>query len=230
MESIIGIEIQRCSMLIANIPKADILVMLRSHLLQDSISRFGSLVHPMTKIVEPEEVFSEKEMRRLDRWMACYNNPIKPAIIASLGTFLGAIALIILLVKLNVRIPSRQGGIEEELLAFSCFVGIAVWFLSRVGGEIVFASFDKRYFQLTGQSERQYLNALIDEVRQEASLQFSDIPNGSNDSMFNYSEEQRVEAYKAYEADYLKGCALEEDRLKFKAYVARRNGFRVPFK
>lgn len=184
----------------------------------------------MTKIIEPDEVFSAKEIKRLERWISYYENPLKPALIATFGTFFGVIALIILIVQLGVKLPSTRGGIEGELFAFSCVVGATVFFFVKISAESVFAGFDKKYFKLTGLAENEYLDALIDEVRREASLRFTDMPNGGNVTMFHYPEEQRAEAYKTYEADYLRRCSIEEKRLKFKAYVARRYGLRVPFK
>lgn len=184
----------------------------------------------MTKIIEPDEVFSTKEIKRLERWISYYENPLKPALITTFGTFFGVIILIILTVQLGVKLPSTRGGIEGELFAFSCLVGTTVFFFVKMRAESIFAWFDKKYFQLTGLAVKEYLNALIDEVRQEASLRFTDMPNGDNITMFHYPEEQRNEAYKIYEADYLKRCSVEENRLRFKAYVARRYGLRVPFK
>lgn len=184
----------------------------------------------MKKIVEPEEVFPAKDIRRLERWISYYENPLKPALIAVFGTFFCVIALIVLIVQLGVKLPHTRGGIEGELFVFSCAVGVAVYFYVRVMAESIFSRFDKRYFKLTGKTEEEYLDALIDEVRREASLRFTDMPNGANVTMFDYPEEQQAEAYKAYEEDFLRHCAMEEERLKFKAYVARRYGLRVPLK
>jgi hypothetical protein len=184
----------------------------------------------MKKIIEPDEVFSAREIKRLERWISYYENPLKPAIIAAIATFFGVIALIILIVQLGVKLPPPKGGIEGELFIFSCVVGAAVYLYIKLMAENNFSHFDKRYFELTGMTEQEYLNALIDEVRREASLRFTDMPNGENITMFQYPEEQRAEAYKIFEADFLKRCTTEEDRLKFKAYVARRYGMRVPFK
>lgn len=92
----------------------------------------------------------------------------------------------------------------------------------------VFRRFDKQYFERTNQTEESYLSALIDEVKHEAALRFTEMPNGANTTMFRYPEEQQAAAYKEFEADLVQRCAQEESRLKFKAYVARRLGFRVP--
>lgn len=181
----------------------------------------------MKKIIEPDEVFSAKDIRRLERWISYFENPLKPALIAVFGTFFG---VIILIVQLGVNLPPTRDGIEEELFVFSCVVGVAVYFYVRAMAENIFSQFDKRYFKLTGQTEDEYLDALIDEVRREAFLRFTEMPNGANVTMFNYPEDQQAEAYKAYEADFLRRYAVEEKRLKFKAYVARRYGLRVPLK
>ena len=131
-------------------------------------------------IIEPEEVFSATEIKRLVKWIERYDNPL--------------------------------------------------FFLVRSQAEQLFREFDKLYFQRTGISEEEYLSRLIAEARQQASLAFTEMPNGSNETMFHYPEEERRNAYKAFEARFLARCAREENRLRFKAYVARRYGLRVPLK
>jgi hypothetical protein len=134
----------------------------------------------MTQIIEPEEVFSPEEIKRLVMWIKRYENPL--------------------------------------------------FFLLHSNAEQVFREFDKLYFQRTGISETEYLCHLVNEVRQQASLAFTEMPNGANETMFHYSEAQRPEAYKAFEARLIARCAKEECRLRFKAYIARRYGLRVPLK
>ena len=95
---------------------------------------------------------------------------------------------------------------------------------------VIFRQFDQQYFERTGLDEESYLTALLSEVKHEAALRFTGAPNGANTTMFHYPEEQRQAAYKAFEADLIRKCAEEENRLKFKAFVARRLGFRVPLK
>lgn len=94
----------------------------------------------------------------------------------------------------------------------------------------VFRQFDRQYFERTGQSEESYLAALLVEVKREAALRFTDAPNGASTTMFHYPENSARAAYQAFEADFVRKCAEEENRLKFKAYVARRLGLRVPLK
>ena len=105
-----------------------------------------------------------------------------------------------------------------------------LFFLIRSHAERVFRDFDKVYFERTGVSEEGYMNRLVLEVRQRASLAFTEMPNGSNETMFHYPVEERGEAYKAFESRFLARCAREENKLRFKAFVARRYGLRVPLK
>lgn len=94
----------------------------------------------------------------------------------------------------------------------------------------VFRQFDLQYFERTRQTEDAYITALLSEVKREAALRFTGAPNGANTTMFHYPEEQRRAAYQAFEADFVRKCAEEENRLAFKAYVARRLGLQVPVK
>jgi len=94
----------------------------------------------------------------------------------------------------------------------------------------VFRKFDQQYFERTDQTEESYLSTLLSEVKQEAALRFTGAPNGANTTMFCCPEEQQATAYKTFEAEFVRRCADEENRLKFKAYVARRFGLRVPLK
>jgi hypothetical protein len=105
-----------------------------------------------------------------------------------------------------------------------------MFFFLHSNAEQVFREFDELYFQRTGISEAEYLNQLVDEVRQQASLAFTEMPNGANDTMFHYPEAKQAEAYKVFEARFIARCANEENRLRFKAYVARRFGLNVPLK
>lgn len=184
----------------------------------------------MKNIVEPDEVFSPKDIKRLERWISYYENPVKPALVATAGVFFGVIALIVAAVQMGIKLPHVAGGAGGELLAFSCIVGAAVFFLIKPNAEQVFEKFDADYFRLSGITEDDYIDGLKNEVRQEACLRFTDIPNGRGATMFDYPEEQQATAYKEFEADFFRKCAHEERRLKFKAYVARRYGLMVPFK
>ena len=185
----------------------------------------------MSKIVEPDQVFSPKEVSRLLRWISFYVNPLKPAIIAGIGTFLGVIVCIVVLVQFNVKLPpAPQGGIEVELFFFCCVVGLATFFIVPVVAISVFSDFDKQYFRLTGISEEKYVAELKEEARDEAAIQFTEMPNGANITVFQFPEEQRAEAFKVYEAEFLRECGTEEGQLRFKAYVARRLGLRIPLK
>lgn len=74
------------------------------------------------------------------------------------------------------------------------------------------------------------MDSLINEARRMESMRFTAMPNGANETMFHYPEDQRQHAYEAFEEKFLSQCANEENRLRFKAYVARRLGLRVPFK
>ena len=132
------------------------------------------------KLIEPKEVFSDKEIKKLESWISRYKNPL--------------------------------------------------FFLFRESSERVFQEFDQQFFQRTGLTEEEYMDSLINEARRIASLRFTEMPNGANETMFSYPEEQRQQAYKAFEEKFLAQCAKEENRLRFKAYVARRLGLRVPFR
>lgn len=132
------------------------------------------------KLIEPEEVFSENELKKLEDWISRYNNPLL--------------------------------------------------FLFKGKAERVFQEFDKHFFERTGLTEEKYKDSLIDEVCQIASLRFTEVPNGANETMFNYPEEHRQQAYKAYEQKFLAQCVREENKLRFKAYIARRLGLQVPVK
>ena len=61
-------------------------------------------------------------------------------------------------------------------------------------------------------------------------LAYAEMQNGANDTMFHYSGEQRQQTYQAFEVGLVERCAEEECRLRFKAYVSRRYGLKVPFK
>ena len=126
----------------------------------------------MPCVIEPAEVFSPEEIKRLVKWIERYESPLL--------------------------------------------------FFLHPNAEQVFGEFDRMYFERVGISEAQYVSGLVDEIRQQASLAFTEMPNGGNETAFHYPEEQRQQAYKAYEARDVARCAKEENMLRFKAYVARR--------
>ena len=132
----------------------------------------------VNKLIEPEEVFSGDELKKLKSWISRYENPL--------------------------------------------------FFLLKNKAEQVFHEYDQQFFERTQLTEKDYMNSLINEAKRIASTRFTEMPNGANETMFSYPEEQRQQAYKAYEEKFLVHCAKEEKRLRFKAYVARRLGFRVP--
>ena len=134
----------------------------------------------VSKLIEPEEVFSDSELKKLESWISRYEN--------------------------------------------------VLFFLLKSKAEQVFDEYDQQFFERTKLTEEEYMNSLINEAKRIASMRFTEMPNGANDTMFNYPEEQRQQAYRAYQIKFLAHCANEEKRLRFKAYVARRLGLRVPFK
>ena len=134
----------------------------------------------INKLIEPEEVFSNSELKKLESWISRYENPL--------------------------------------------------FFLLRSKAEQVFYEYDQQFFERTNLTEEEYMNSLINEAKRIASLGFTEMPNGANETMFSYPNEQRQQAYIVYEEKFLTHCAKEEKRLQFKAYVARRLGLRVPFK
>lgn len=134
----------------------------------------------VNKLIEPEEVFSDSELKKLESWISRYKNPL--------------------------------------------------FFLLKSKAEQVFHEYDQQFFERTKLTEEEYINSLINEAKRIASMRFTEMPNGANETMFNYPEEQRQQAYRAYEEKFLAHCAKEEKRLRFKAYVARRLGLPVPFK
>ncbi len=134
----------------------------------------------VNKLIEPEEVFSDSELKYLESWISRYENPL--------------------------------------------------FFLLKSKAERVFHEYDLQFFERTKLKEEEYMNSLINEARRIASMKFTEMPNGASETMFNYPEEQRQQAYITYEEKFLAHCAKEEKRLRFKAYVARRLGLKVPFK
>jgi hypothetical protein len=91
----------------------------------------------------------------------------------------------------------------------------------------VFADFDRQYFQRAGLTEEDYLNGLIAQVRKNAFIAFTEMPNGSNRTAFHFPENKRQAAYKKFEAEAVSEFAIAENRVKNKAYIARRLGLKL---
>ena len=63
-------------------------------------------------------------------------------------------------------------------------------------------------------------NIQIQEIKRIASIKFSDIKNEFNDTMFDYSEDNRAAAYKRFEKKYLDLVTEQEKKFPFKAVIA----------
>ena len=96
----------------------------------------------VNKLIEPEEVFSDSELKTLESWISRYENPL--------------------------------------------------FFLLKSKAEQVFHEYDQQFFERTNLTEEKYMNSLINEAKRIASMRFTEIPNGANETMFNYPEEQKV--------------------------------------
>jgi hypothetical protein len=180
------------------------------------------------KIADMEEVFSAGEIRRLKRWIACYRNPLLPAVVVAAACLIALIALIIVAVYFEIEAP--QGGVASEIFVVSAVAGLVSFILTKPIATRVFAQFDQEYFQRAKVSEEDLVAALVEDTRREAAIHFTEAPDGSNITVSRFPKEQQAAAYKAFEADFLKQQASEEQRLQFKAYVARAFGLRIPFK
>lgn len=132
------------------------------------------------QLVEPDSVFSPREIRRLQRWIKIYEGPARVLF-------------------------ERQA-------------------------EKVFQNFDDEYFKRTGFVEATYVECLVQEAKQVASLRFTEMPNGANVTAFHFPEPEQAQAYKQLERTFLAQCAAEEGKLRFKGYVARRFGLRIRFR
>lgn len=186
----------------------------------------------MESIVEPEIIFSPQEIKCLKRWISFYENPMGPALISIVGAFLGVTAFLIVLVQFDVELPRITREIWLGFLLFSCLIGAGVFIATTSLAKKVFHRFDEKYFRLTGMSEEQYLDSLVADVRRDACLRFTSMPTAQGITMLDspHDREAQVVAYQAYESGFVRDCALAEERLQFKAYVARRFGLRVPLK
>ena len=91
----------------------------------------------------------------------------------------------------------------------------------------MFADFDRQYFQRTRLTEDDYLNGLVAKVRQNALIAFSEMPNGSNRTAFHCAESKRQAAYQEFEAKAVSEFETAENKIKNKAYVARRLGLKL---
>lgn len=67
-------------------------------------------------------------------------------------------------------------------------------------------------------------NIQIQEMKRIASMKFSDIKNEFNDTMFNYPEDKRAEAYQKFEKRFLEEVAKEEEKFPFSAVIASNMG------
>lgn len=90
------------------------------------------------KLIEPADVFSERELKTLENWISRYGNPL--------------------------------------LLLF------------KGKAERVFQEFDQQFFKRTGLTEKEYIDSLINEARRIASIKFTEMPNGANETMFDSPE------------------------------------------
>ena len=131
-------------------------------------------------LIEPDTIFSQREIRRLQRWINIYESPF--------GILLEKFA--------------------EKKLQY----------------------FDDEYFRRTGLVKSTYVAHLIQEAKHVASLRFTEMPNGANVTTFHFPEQERQHAYKQFETSFLAQCEAEEEKLRFKGYVARRFGLRIRFK
>ena len=129
------------------------------------------------ELVEPDSVFSLREIRRLQRWIKIYEGPAR--------------------------------------------------LLFERHAERVFQNFDDEYFKRTGFQETTYVECLVQEAKQVATLRFTEMPNGANITAFHFPEPEQSQAYKQFERAFLAQCAAEEEKLRFKGYVGRRFGLRI---
>jgi len=174
--------------------------------------------------VDPEDVFSKKEIRRLLRWISLYESPFKWATVAATIFLFGAVVLIVAAVQIGLYLPGINGGIAYELFVVVGVAGIAAALFIPLHGESVFRQYDRLYFQRSGISEIEYLRWLEQEVGRQALLRFARMPDGEGVTAFQFPDDQQPKAFRAFAAEYLRKWLAEEDRLRFKAYVARRFG------
>jgi hypothetical protein len=87
-----------------------------------------------------------------------------------------------------------------------------------------FKEFDSIFCKRTGLTQGQLFENQLNTVKRIASIKFSDSQNEFNDTMFNYPENQRVEAYKRFEKRYIALIEEQEERFPFRVFVATELG------
>jgi len=106
-----------------------------------------------------------------------------------------------------------------------------LFFFLHERAEFAIKEFDRVYFERSGVTEQQYIKYLEDEAVRLASLRFTDFPVGEPDfvpNAFRISEAEAKAHFAEIESRVIKEFRMNERRLPFKAYVARRIGFRFP--
>ncbi len=87
-----------------------------------------------------------------------------------------------------------------------------------------FKEFDSEFCKRTGLTQEQLFECQLNNAKRVASIKFSDSQNEFNDTMFNYPENQRAEAYKRFEKKYIALLADQEERFPFRVFVATELG------
>jgi len=97
-----------------------------------------------------------------------------------------------------------------------------LFFFLHSKAERTFKEFDDIYFDRTGVTEEEFLKKLFEEGKRECVLKYSDYPSG------NPNDIDPSLPYPLYEHQFLLRLEDEEKRLKFKGYIARQYGLRIP--
>ncbi len=103
----------------------------------------------------------------------------------------------------------------------SLIIGLASWMLVPRQVEKFFHRADEKYFDKSGITVDQYRNHIENEIKQDCSLRFSEVPMYGQETMFSYSEDAQKSAYLKFEKAALDQFHLEEIAYKRGSYVAR---------
>ncbi len=129
---------------------------------------------------------------------------------------------------LNEKMPSIEDIFSnKEIKSINRWIAIYhskfLFFLER-RAICKFKEFDAIYCQRVGCKQQDLFDYQVAEAKRQASIAFTSTGNSLNETMFNYEESQRVNAYKEFEKRYLDIKRKEEARFPFRVFVATELG------
>lgn len=193
----------------------------------------------MDNFPDPEEIFSDSEIKRLKKWISYYRKSDEISLKISTYSFFGVLILFVLLIVFGI-LPHFKIGISfVEWIIICCILGTLINICIRIRAEWIFKDYDRRFYKKSNLNEykfsRHYEESVIDDIKIRASRELHDFPTyNSNeitiDNFVNnrFSKDVNMAEVHEYEDYLFQEWKEQEHHLKFKAYIARIFGLNVP--